>query len=122
MKFKNLIPMLYTEDIKGTVEFYTNVLGFECGALSKEWGWASLHRDHVSLMLAQPNEHLPFERATFTGSFYFKVDEIEAFWQEVKNEVKICYPLEDFEYGMREFAVYDNNGYLLQFGQEISNL
>ena len=26
---------------------------------------------------------------------------------------------EDFEHGMREFAIYDNNGYMLQFGQEI---
>jgi hypothetical protein len=30
-----------------------------------------------------------------------------------------CYPIEDFEYGRREFAIFDNNGYLLQFGQEI---
>lgn len=26
--------------------------------------------------------------------------------------------LEDFDYGMREFAIY-NNGYLLQFGQSL---
>ncbi len=25
----------------------------------------------------------------------------------------------NFSYGMREIGVYDNNGYLLQFGQEI---
>jgi catechol 2,3-dioxygenase-like lactoylglutathione lyase family enzyme len=24
-------------------------------------------------------------------------------------------------YGMREFAIYDNNSYLLQFGQEVKN-
>ena len=30
----------------------------------------------------------------------------------------VVYPMETFGYGMREFAVYDNNGYLLQFGQE----
>lgn len=121
MKFTHLIPMLYTEDLKGTVEFYTNVLGFACGAFSEDWGWASLSRDHVRLMLARPNEHMPFERAAFTGSFYFKVDEVEALWQQLKDRVTICYPLEDFEYGMREFAVYDNNGYLLQFGQELTN-
>ena len=40
-------------------------------------------------------------------------------WNEVKENVKICYPLETFEWGMREFAIYDNNGYMLQFGQEI---
>jgi hypothetical protein len=33
--------------------------------------------------------------------------------------VKIAYPMEDFEYGMREFAIYDNNGYMLQFGAPI---
>ena len=26
--------------------------------------------------------------------------------------------IETFEWGMREFAIYDNNGYVLQFGQE----
>jgi hypothetical protein len=26
------------------------------------------------------------------------------------------YPLEDFDYGMREFAIYDSKGYLFQFG------
>ena len=24
--------------------------------------------------------------------------------------------MEEFHYGMREFAIYDNNGYMLQFG------
>jgi len=31
----------------------------------------------------------------------------------------VVYPLEDCAYGMREFAIRDNNGYILQFGQEI---
>jgi hypothetical protein len=34
--------------------------------------------------------------------------------------VAIFYPVEDFSYGLREFAIRDNNGYILQFGQEIS--
>ena len=38
---------------------------------------------------------------------------------KVKDAVRVCYPIEDFDYGMREFAIFDNNGYLLQFGQEI---
>jgi hypothetical protein len=28
--------------------------------------------------------------------------------------------MEDFHYGMREFAIFDNNGYLLQFGQPLA--
>ena len=40
--------------------------------------------------------------------------------EAVKDKAKIVYPLEDFEWQMREFAIYDNNGYMLQFGQDIS--
>ena len=38
---------------------------------------------------------------------------------ELKDKARISYEIDNFPYGMREFAVYDNNGYLLQFGQEI---
>ncbi|MGQ0540780.1 MAG: hypothetical protein ACT4O9_02875 [Blastocatellia bacterium] len=37
----------------------------------------------------------------------------------MKDKALVCYDIEDFPYGMREFAVYDNNGYILQFVQEI---
>lgn len=35
------------------------------------------------------------------------------------KQAGICYPFEDFAYGMREFGIYDNYGYLLQLGQEL---
>ena len=31
MKFTGITPMLRTKDLKGSVEFYTRLLGFECG-------------------------------------------------------------------------------------------
>lgn len=43
-----------------------------------------------------------------------------AFWEKLKDKVAVFYPVEDFSYGMPEFAVCDNNGYIFQFGQEIS--
>ncbi|NHQ72651.1 bleomycin resistance family protein, partial [Elizabethkingia miricola] len=33
-----------------------------------------------------------------------------------------CYNIEDFPWQMREFAIYDNNGYILQFGQDVETL
>ncbi len=119
MKLKSLTPMLYTEDLRGTIAFYTDVLGFECKAFEEDWGWAVLSRDGVEVMLALPNAHLPFEKPTFTGSLYFKTNEVDALWQTLQTRARVCYPLEDFDYGMREFAIYDNNGYVLQFGQEL---
>jgi len=113
--------MMWTEDLKGTVDFYTDVLGFTCGEFNEEWGWATLCKDDVSLMLSLPNEHTLYEKIGFTGSFYFHTDDVDALWNELKDKAKVCYDLENFEYGMREFAIYDNNGYLLQFGQEIAD-
>jgi hypothetical protein len=54
-----------------------------------------------------------------SGSLYMAVNDVESIWQSVKDACKICYPLEVFEYGMKEFGIYDNYGYLLQFGQEV---
>lgn len=119
MKLQELTPMLRTKDLQESVEFYTRILGFECDELNEEWGWASLHRDGVAVMLARPNEHEPFDRPAFTGSLYIRTDDVDGLWEQLKERAKVCYPVEDFDYGMREFAIYDNNGYLLQFGQEL---
>ena len=40
-------------------------------------------------------------------------------WAKLKDITKVCYGIETFDFGMREFAIYNNNGYMLQFGQEI---
>jgi uncharacterized glyoxalase superfamily protein PhnB len=75
--------------------------------------------DQVEIMLAFPNKHMPFEKTGFTGSFYIDTEDVDELWNALKDVVKICYPIENFEYGMREFAIYDNNGYIPQFGHEI---
>ncbi len=109
--------MLWTDKLDETIDFYVNILGFTCGEKNDDWGWASLHRDDVALMVAVPNEHTPFKKPHFTGSFYFNTDHVDALWKELKDKVNVFYPIEDFEYDMREFAILDNNGYILQFGQ-----
>jgi uncharacterized glyoxalase superfamily protein PhnB len=112
--------MLWTEDLKGSVDFYTGILGFTVDVLNEEWGFASVSKDDVSLMLSRPNEHTPYDKIGFTGSFYFNTTDIDALWEKLKDKARVCYGIENFFYGMREFALYDNNGYLLQFGQEIA--
>lgn len=117
----SLTPMLRTKQIKETIDFYVQILGFTCEHFSEESGWAYLQKDTVQLMLASENEHMPFDNCSFTGSLYFNTTNANSVWEQLKNKVKICYPIEDFEYGMREFAIFDNNGYLLQFGENIND-
>jgi uncharacterized glyoxalase superfamily protein PhnB len=119
MKLLKLRPVIWTFDFKDTIEFYTNNLGFKCGEYRIDWGWTALYRDDIEIMVTLPNEHMLFHKPIFTGSFYITTENVDEIWNELKDKTKICYPIEDFEYGMREFAVYDNNGYLIQFCQEI---
>jgi uncharacterized glyoxalase superfamily protein PhnB len=117
--FSSLRPMLRTKDLQGSIDFYTQELGFALVGFSSDDGWASLRRDAVELMIATPNAHRPFDEAMFTGSFYFDVDDARDLWERVKDRARVVYPIEDFHYGMREFAIHDNNGYTLQFGQPL---
>lgn len=119
MKFEELRPILWTEKLDETIDFYTSMLDFICDERNDDWGWASLHRDRITIMLAKPNAHEGFKKPTFTGSFYISINSVDEFWAKLKDKANICYPIENFEWGMREFAIYDNNGYILQFGQDI---
>lgn len=111
--------MLWTRQLQETIAFYEQ-LGFTRVAFSEEWGWAALRRDDTELMVCLPPAAEDMSAPGFTGSFYFLVDEhIDLLWAELQSKARVCYPLETFTYGMREFALYDNNGYLLQFGQEM---
>jgi uncharacterized glyoxalase superfamily protein PhnB len=120
MKLTFLRPMLYTDKFDETIEFYATVLGFTVSGRNDDWGWANLWKDKVEIMLAKPNEHTPFEKSIFTGSLYFNTDNVDALWETLSTKATICYEIENFEWRMREFAIYDNNGYILQFGQDIS--
>ena len=72
-------------------------------------------------MLALPNQHLPYHSSYMTGSLYLRTDNVDAWWQELKDKTELVYPIENFDYGMREFAIKDCNGYMLQFGQPVND-
>jgi uncharacterized glyoxalase superfamily protein PhnB len=112
--------MLATTDMKGTAAFYINTLRFEIGNANENISWMHLHKGTINIMFRLPNEHEGFEKPTLTGSLYFYTDEVDELWEELKDTALIYYGIEDFDYGMREFAIKDNNGYVLQFGREIT--
>ena len=120
MKIKKLTPMLWTEQLQETIDFYTQTLPFICRDRNDEWGWAALHLCEVDIMLAKPNAQIPFDKPVFTGSFYFEVENVAEWWAQLKDQAQVCYPIETFDWGMREFAIFDNNGYILQFGEEVA--
>lgn len=108
-------PILESDQLDLTYDFYTQILGFTCEARTQ--GWLSLVSDQVRIMFCEPNAHKPYDQASLTGSLYLYSDCVDADWDNLKHKVEVCYDLETFDYGMREFGFYDNNGYLLKVGQ-----
>ncbi len=114
--FYELRPMLEVDSLPESIAFYENILGFACTA-QIEGQWATLTLGETALMLTpRRSSGKPLH---FSGSLYFYTRDVSTLWETVRQKVEIAYPLEKFEYGMHEFACYDCNGYLLQFGEEL---
>lgn len=122
MNLNKLTPLLCTHRLKETVDWYVNVLGFTCSDFVPDYEFARVQLNGADIMLASANEHFPFDEPGFTGSFYINTNNVDAWWDKLKDKCRVCYPVETFDYGMREFGVFDINGYLLQFGQPVSQL
>ena len=120
MKLQRLTPMLWTNDLNATIKFYETYLGFELDEYNEEWNWCHMHKDEVSLMFARPNEHTLYNgQPVCTGSFYIYTDEVDEWWESLKDRTTVSYSIANFSHNMREFAILDNNGYMLQLGREL---
>jgi uncharacterized glyoxalase superfamily protein PhnB len=123
MKLKYLSPMLETRDIGATIEFYTTVLGFTLRGQFEHEGitaWCDLVRDEVAIMFSLPNKEMNYGKILLSGSLYINVEDVDTIWESMKDTCEVVYPIENFRYEMREFAIKDNNGYVINFGEPVT--
>ncbi len=122
MKFKVITPLMETTNLQETISFYTSVLGFTVRNTFEHEGlvvWCSLYKDAVDIMFSLPNKEMNYGRILLSGSLYIYLDDVDEYWEKIKDKVAVVYPPENFEYEMREFAIKDNNGYVLNFGASV---
>jgi len=126
-KLECLSPILWVKNLEETISFYKEVLGFT--SASHFPNFATLTRDDIQIMIIVPNaenidcenDDQPFViKPQFTGSIYIFMKEVDSLWNEVKDKAKLKEPIGDREYLMRDFSIYDNNGYEIVFGEDIS--
>lgn len=126
MTLKTLIPMLAVVDLKRTIAFYRDQLGFAVinSLGSPDPVWCMLRRDGVALMFNQPpdcNETTLPRRAKDFQILYFYPEDVRALhagWQARGLPVS---DLRVTTYGMREFELRDPEGYWLWFGEETTD-
>lgn len=134
MKLTDVVPNLVVSDIDRSTAFYRDVLGFSIvqtvpDAAPFVFVW--LRRDEVSVFLnaaaAVREEHPELANRTpgGTNTLFFTMEAadvpsgIDALFDRIKPHARVCMPLKNQFYGMREFGIEDPDGHVIFFAQPI---
>jgi uncharacterized glyoxalase superfamily protein PhnB len=117
-------PTLAARNMKKTIEFYKNSLGFKVGLAFPDINnpeYVDLSKDGMVLMfIPTANLGIGSEEKLGTGvNLYMAIDgDIDEYYQELKKKgVRIAVDIKDELYGIRDFTVEDVDGYKLTFNQ-----
>ncbi|WP_439555110.1 VOC family protein [Dyadobacter sp.] len=138
MKANKLTPNFEVTDIIQTVKFYQETLGFnlimavpetqdgidQAFSEEKEYVYALVSKDNVELMFQRTDTFkadVVFSKGFPIGasvSFYLEVDGVGNLYQEIKDKGIMATELKTAWYGMKEFYMQDNNGYILGIAEK----
>ena len=113
---QKIVPSLPVNNVKETIDYYCNKLGF-----AHQWFYGDpveeggCRRDEIHLMFLQDADQALLCKGL---NLLFFVHKIETLFDELTTKgVIISSPIQNYEHGMREFAVTDCNGYTLRFAE-----
>jgi catechol 2,3-dioxygenase-like lactoylglutathione lyase family enzyme len=111
------IPTLYVSNIHASIEFYTKQLGF---TLRFIWGEPS---SYAGVTLGTAEIHLAqYPDTKGKSTVNFSVDNADLLYSlHKRNHVPVLVPIDDREYGIRDYSVSDPDGNQLGFGHPIFN-
>jgi RimJ/RimL family protein N-acetyltransferase/catechol 2,3-dioxygenase-like lactoylglutathione lyase family enzyme len=126
MAFTDIRPMLKTHSINETIEFYTGSLGFTLIHQIEDEGflaWCLLEKDNISFMFSaiHDEEKKDVGEPRMTGVLYLYLDNVDEYFEQVKDKCQVEYSPCDQPYDMRDFCIRDNNGYVIMIGQLVRN-
>lgn len=119
-------PYFPVPDVEQAASHYESVLGFRRDyAAGSPPQFAIVSRDGLAIMLRLVDDGsriVPNERQGGTWDVFFWITGADALCDELRAKgADIVYgPIVQPDYSMREFAVRDNNGYVLGFGEPIA--
>ena len=126
MKMNRLVPIVSTEKLEESKEFYTKHFDFQV-LFANDW-YVQLESKNKSAQIAfvMPNHKTqpPIFQTGFDGNGMFYTIEVDDADQELarlqKIDTKIELDIRDEPWGERHFAVKDPNGIVLNISQSIS--
>ena len=121
---RELCPLLFVQDIRRSIAFYRDTLGFRVSRQADADGsvfWCRLEGDACSLMLqqAEPEDGSPTGRGRGV-IFYFICDDADRLHAELTTRgLSLAAPKTAY-YGMRQVTVPEPDGYELCFQSPIN--
>ncbi|NDI35440.1 VOC family protein [Chengkuizengella sediminis] len=137
MKLKKFTSNFIIEDLRTSIEYYRDLLGFNLEMVvddnqittkeldgDKKYVFAIMSKDDLQIMFQTPDsiaEDVPAFKEVPKGisaCFYLEVEGLTNFYQEVREKVEIVKDLYTTWYGMQEFHIKDCNGNFLGFAEK----
>ena len=121
---ESIAPNIFVQDMHATIDFYEQ-LGFRLEMTVPGPGegplvWAMMKSDQVTFMFQtfeSLGQELPEVSRVSGGSllFYINIKGIHSFFEQIQSKVTVLKGLHKTFYGATEFAILDNNRYVLTF-------
>jgi len=133
---KKLTPNMAVKDVRETVNYYVDNLGFKLvmavnddkSAMGdelvegKEYIWANVMCGDVGFMFQKEDSFVAdigeiYSEIGSSSTYYMEIENIDAFYETLKDKVEVVKEIDNVWYGAREFYIRDCNGYVLGFSE-----
>lgn len=127
MEYTTLSPNMGVSDVNATVAFYTETLGFNLIMSNPDSGileWAMVSNGGATLMFQEMDSlkkeypQLANRSSSATLTFYIKMKNVKGLYEKLKDTEYLAQDMHQTFYGANEFAIFDNNGYILTMTEE----
>ncbi|MNH89938.1 Glyoxalase-like domain protein [compost metagenome] len=125
---QSITANLKVNNVKDTLAFYQEVLGFEVIVTVPDidqpvLNWAMVKNGGAELMFqekANLEEEYPVlgnQGGSGGLTLFIKVDDVEDLFGSIQGKAEVITPIHKTFYDKKEFAIVDNNGFVLTFAE-----
>jgi len=121
---RRVLPCLLVSDMRRSLDFYLDVLGFtQTGyyPIESDPIRTEVRRDDVAIILFTESAHGLAEIPAFTGALYVFPESMEQLAEELRGKSPFVWGPENTDFGIREFAIRDPDGYTIVFAERAAN-
>ncbi len=107
--------LLKCKSIRETKAFYANVLGFTVSDSAEDT--CTVEKDGGKIVFTEHDLWKCGE--SLSGTIYLDAENVDEYYETIKGQVNVQWPIETMSYGSREFGINDCNGYTIAFAGKI---